>query len=354
MRRSWPGYLADRIFKRRPPPDATARERTVAGGARKRITSVAGPAAYKEPERPATVPAEPGAASKPRLIFILSTERSGSTLLSVALGAHHHHISPPEMHLMAYSTFDEWRREYPAALDSLRFLMHACGRDGHEEALETTFAGWTPESIYRWVVNTGLDPDDVFIDKTPKYARYPEVLARIETLRPHYIWLIRHPLAVAASQIELRRERRLRPLSGIIAKVRRPIERAKEFSNKPRLLADEVAYWREIHSNIETFLAAVDERRQCRVVFENFVREPETELRRLCEWLGTDFEPGMLDPGTNVPAGMGPLVGDPKLATHRRIDASVADAWRRRYSEDVLDSKTLTLMERWGVATADG
>jgi LPS sulfotransferase NodH len=58
-----------------------------------------------------------------RFLFILSTERSGSTLLSVLLGAHHNVIAPPELHLQAYSTFDEWRQQYPSAMKSLCFLL---------------------------------------------------------------------------------------------------------------------------------------------------------------------------------------------------------------------------------------
>lgn len=300
--------------------------------------AVATPAPIERPDRPV------------RLLFILSTERSGSTLLSVVLGANRRHVSPPEMHLMAYPTFDEWRRRYPAALDSLRFLLAACDVDDRDdEAIERRFAGWTSESIYRWFLDGALPDEQLFIDKTPKYARSPEVLARIESLEPHYIWLVRHPLAVAASQVELRRERRLERTAGLTRGPRRWIEWLRERLARRRILQEEVGYWCTLNRHIERFLAGVEPRRFVRVSFERFVRDPEPVLRELCDWLGSDFDAAMLDPAANIPAGMQALTGDPKVHRHARIDPRVADSWRDIYSESDLDERTLTLMRRWNV-----
>ena len=41
---------------------------------------------------------------RPALVVILSTERSGSTLLSVMLGAHAQILAPPELHLLRYAS----------------------------------------------------------------------------------------------------------------------------------------------------------------------------------------------------------------------------------------------------------
>jgi hypothetical protein len=85
------------------------------------------------------------------------------------------------------------------------------------------------------------------------------------------------------------------------------------------------------------------------VNLERFVREPETVLREVCTWLGSEFEPAMLDPRENIPREMHPELGDPKVYRHERIDPSVADAWRGDYADDRLDEETRRAMARWGV-----
>ncbi|HET9061852.1 MAG TPA: hypothetical protein VFO62_01060, partial [Candidatus Binatia bacterium] len=92
------------------PNEGGHRSRFAATGAAERIAKLAASDTPTLPRPPASV------AANPRLLFILSTERSGSTLLSLALGANERHVSPPEMHLLAYPTFDAWYADYPSAM----------------------------------------------------------------------------------------------------------------------------------------------------------------------------------------------------------------------------------------------
>lgn len=80
---------------------------------------------------------------QPRFLRILSTERLGSARLSIMLGAHSRVIAPPELHLLAYPPFDAWRQQYPAALQSLGFLLAACGLSSDEKQVEQQFMDWT-------------------------------------------------------------------------------------------------------------------------------------------------------------------------------------------------------------------
>jgi hypothetical protein len=291
------------------------------------------------------------ASGRARLLFILSTERSGSTLFSLALGRSPHHVTPPEMHLLAYPSFEAWREDYPTAIASLQFLLHASGIDESDDDVAARFAGWKPEAIYRWILGGHLDREKLFIDKTPKYARDPATLSRIESLEPRYIWLVRHPLAVAASQIALRRERSLSRATGPLAFIKRPLVTLREQVAAPELLEQEVAYWRALNTHIESFLAGVDPARWRRVSLEHFVREPEKVLREISAWLGSDFDPAMLDPRESIPREMRPELGDPKVHRHQKIDPAVADAWRADYTDDWLDGETRSAMARWGVPT---
>lgn len=287
-----------------------------------------------------------------RLLFILSTERSGSTLFSLALGRSPHHVTPPEMHLLAYPSFEAWREDYPTAIASLQFLLRAAGVDESDDAVAVRFAGWKPEAIYRWILDTHLASEKLFIDKTPKYARDPATLSRIESLEPRYIWLVRHPLAVAASQIALRRERSLSRATGPLAFIKRPLVRLREQVTAPELLEQEVAYWRHLNTHIETFLGGIDPARWRRVSLELFVRQPEKVLREIAAWLGSEFDPAMLDPRESIPREMRPELGDPKVHRHQKIDPAVADAWRADYTDDWLDDETRAAMARWGVPSS--
>ena len=316
-------------------------------GADERLARVVTTPLAPAPARPVTKAS--GDVGRARLLFILSTERSGSTLFSVSLGASARHVSPPEMHLLAYPTFEEWRHDYPSAIASLQFVLRAAGIDESDAAVAARFAAWTPEAVYRWILDGRLDAAKLFIDKTPKYARDPGALARIESLTPHYIWLVRHPMAVAASQISLRRERSLARTSGALAFIKRPLLALREQVTAPQLLEQEVAYWLALNKHIEAFLAGVDPARWRRVNLERFVREPETVLREVCSWLGSEFQPSMLDPRENIPREMHPELGDPKVHRHQRIDPAVANAWRSDYSDDWLDDETRRAMARWGV-----
>jgi hypothetical protein len=258
-------------------------------------------------------------------------------------------VSPPEMHLLAYPTFDAWHADYPSAMLSLQFLLRSCGDTADEPELLSRFAGWRSQDVYRWILENRLAADKIFIDKTPKYGRDHSVLARIETLAPRYLWLVRHPLGVASSQIELRRARRVaKPLS-LVERLKGPLRSLRDRLNRRRMIEEEVAYWKAVHSNIERFLAGVDPARWRRVSFERFVAEPEAVLRDLCTWLGSEFRSQMLEPGEHVPREMRPELGDPKIYRRHRIDASAAGAWRGRISEKVLDAEARELIDRWGI-----
>ncbi len=320
-------------------------------GADQRLARVAS-AARSSVAAPVAAAPTNESSDRARVLFRLSTERSGSTLFSLALGRNARHVTPPEMHLLAYPTFEAWRKDYQSAIASLPISLQAAGTEEGDDAVASRFAGWAPEAVYRWVLDGRLADEKLFIDKTPKYARDPETLARIESLAPRYIWLVRHPMAVAASQIALRRERSLARATATmrwLAPLKRWLIGFRERVTAPELLRQEVAYWRALNEHIERFLAGVDPARWRRVSLEAFVREPENVLRDVCTWLGSEFDAAMLDPRENIPHEMRPELGDPKVRRHQQIDAAVADAWRNEYTDDWLDADTRRAMARWGV-----
>ena len=77
-------------------------------------------------------------------------------------------------------------------------------------------------------------------------------------------------------------------------------------------------------------------------------RDPGTVVERLCEALGIDVQPKMLE-ACGARKVMNTDLGDPNFHKHDRIEAQTADNWRQFYSEDALTLETRRLMESLGV-----
>lgn len=295
------------------------------------------------PPRPSA--GSPGA----RLVLLLSPERSGSTLLSTMLGAHRQIVAPPELHLFGFPSFDAWRIGYPPAIRSLVAAYDALGAPLGEAGLRTRFAGRPVEEVYEDLL-ARCGSGRFFLDKTPAYARRAGALERAEGFRPFFVWLVRHPLGVASSRIErvddMRRQER-----GLKARLKYPLYvlRRELRRRSGRELRGELSRWADAHERIERFLAGIAPERWHRLHYEGLVRAPEKEIERLCQRLGLEMEPAMLDPRSHLPKGLSWGVGDEKVRRHARIDPSLADRWREHYDEAHLDPRSLSLMRRLGV-----
>ncbi|MGB7923854.1 MAG: amino acid adenylation domain-containing protein, partial [Pyrinomonadaceae bacterium] len=262
-------------------------------------------------------------------IFILSPPRSGSTLLRVMLGGHRRLFAPPELELLGYDTMAEraavlsgrnqFRREGLA-----RAVMELLGCDGAEAGArldEMAARGWTTAQCYAQM-QEWLGAERVLVDKTPSYALDAGALGRAEEEfeGARYIHLVRHPVAMVKSFEEARLDE---------------VFFDYKHSYEARELAELV--WVVSQENILEFLRGVDEERQARVVFEELVREPERELRRLCERLGLEYEARMSEPYRDGAGRMtdgvhreSRMLGDVKYHSHDRVDEGAAERWREQ------------------------
>jgi amino acid adenylation domain-containing protein len=282
----------------------------------------------------------------PPAIFVLSPPRSGTTLMRVMLGGHPRLFAPPELELLSYNTLAERRASYTGRdafwLEGLvRAVMAVCGCTA-EEATETTARwadeGWTARRAYgqlqEWL------GERILVDKTPSYALDAAILQRAEEdfAEPLYIHLVRHPYGMIRSFEEAK-------LDQIFFRQDHPFDR--------RELAELI--WLVSQENILRFLAGVPSRRRHRIHFEELLREPEAELRRLCGFLGLEFDPAMIRPYEDRARRMtdgihaeSRMLGDVKFHTHSGIDATTAERWRDAYQEHFLGAPTVAMANALG------
>ncbi len=281
-----------------------------------------------------------------RFVFILSPERSGTTLRSAVLGGHSQVVAPGELHLLRYATLGQWRREYPAAGASLESLCRSVGWPA-----APTDDDLSPLDLYARIRDAA--PSGSFVaDKSPAYARDAAALRRAESLRPLYVWLVRHPLGVAASRIarheSFRKSYNWGHLSSFLKYPGFVLrERIRRWTG--REIAALAEDWAEVHARIRDFLTERPPERWLRVHYEGLVREPREVAEALCAFLELDFEPAMLDPRGNAPAELRWGVGDEKLLETEGIAADAADAWRRDHDARLLPPSVAELAEQIGV-----
>jgi amino acid adenylation domain-containing protein len=285
-------------------------------------------------------------AKNPPAVFVLSPPRSGSTLLRVMLAGHPSLFAPPELELLSFNTLAERREElsgkYSFWLEgTIRAVMEikGCGMEEARRLMEECEEkGLSVPQFYRlmqeWIGGKTL------VDKTPSYALDREVLRRAETSfdGARYVHLLRHPYGMVRSFEEAKLEQ-------VFFRFRHDFSR--------RELAELI--WLVSQQNIAEFLATVPAARQHRLRFEELVSRPRQVLEGLCDFLGLEFHPAMVEPYRKeegrMTDGIHPLsqmLGDVKFHQHSRIDAAVAERWRGQTEGDPLGEMTWDAAEALG------
>ncbi len=289
----------------------------------------------------------PGAGA--RLVLVLSSERSGSTLLRVMLGEHQKVVAPSEMFLLRYPDYDTWRARKPVAMESVFEFFDLIGRPKRLGEIDDACRGHSTLDVYRWLLSF-LPADAFLVDKTPAYANELETLARAHALRPFCIWILRHPMAVIDSHLRLKlREReqrhaRLHPLrQTVLRSANRAVERL--YRGMTPLARDRETKWVIQQMNIRFFLRHVPAERKFVVHYEGLVGAPKDVLSQLCNGMGIDIDRGMLDPETRERV-MNPHLGDPNFHTRNGIDPRLAYARTECLSEARLRTETIQLIRQ--------
>lgn len=239
--------------------------------------------AYRDFEGPG-----PDRAKNPPAAFVLTSPRSGSTLLRVMLAGHSRLFCPPELNLLQYRDLEErWqgiegRHFFPErARSGLGDALMVAGGLTAAEA-KAQLEAWQRERLPDWEIFRELQAmvrPRLLVDKSPGTSGSLRVLARAEAWfhKPRFLHLVRSP-AAAIESAEVIRMR---------TGYRRP-------GTPPYYSAE--CFWNLEQENIETFLASIPRFRWHRVRYEDLVRWPEATMREVAAFLGIDYEEALVTP----------------------------------------------------------
>ncbi|MDH2430269.1 sulfotransferase [Sphaerisporangium sp. TRM90804] len=197
-------------------------------------------------------------------VFVLSPVRSGSTLFRVLLNSHSRVHAPHEMHVR--------RLAVSMTTDPVRQAMEALGHSTSD--IEHIL--WD-RMLHRELLRSGKD---VIVDKTPSNVfAYKRILTCWPDAR--FVYLMRHPASIARSWHEADPE--ARPMG----------EAVRHTYQYMRYLQDA----RGRHDGLD-------------LRYEDLVEDPEGQLRRVCAFVGVEFEPGMLKYGEHDHGAFVKGIGD--------------------------------------------
>ncbi|NEO56677.1 MAG: alpha/beta fold hydrolase [Okeania sp. SIO3B5] len=256
----------------------------------------------------------------PGIIFILSSPRSGSTLLRVMLAGHSSLFSPPELHLLPFNTMKERQEKL-----NISYLGEGLQKAFMEiQNLDATAS----QTLIQDMESQNLSIQQVYgmmqeniaprllVDKSPSYAINRTILERAESIfaNSKYIYLVRHPYSVIESFVRMRMQK----LAGL-------------GDENPYQIAEQV--WVKSNQNILDFLNGLEQERHHQIHYEELVKEPEQVLSQLCDFLNIDFESELLQPyqGERMTEGVHQSslsISDPNFLKHNTIDGNLADKWK--------------------------
>ncbi|MFC4507244.1 MULTISPECIES: sulfotransferase family protein [Streptomyces] len=228
------------------------------------LNAVPSPRRAQPPAAAASYTASP----TPRLVespvFVLSSVRSGSTLLRVILNSHSQVRAPHEMHLRTLHV--RLSRDFTAA------AMKALELDRTE--LEHML--WD-RVLHLELARSGKD---VIVDKTPPNTL---IWPRLHRCWPgaRYVLLLRHPGAVIASLTDRRKDPDHEAIRAEVLGYAEKLEEARQSLDNAHI-----------------------------VTYEELTAEPERVTRGLCEYVGVPWEPAMLEYGRRDHGKFRPQLGD--------------------------------------------
>jgi len=223
--------------------------------------------------------------------FIIGTGRCGTTMLAQMLNSHSEICVPHELQILfeycnngarLYEIFKEKKNKCLGPKDFADLIASWCPYKFHEYFDYKSFfekQAYPIHSLKELVDNffgeiAGSKRKRIFIEQTPWYGQRIDILNELFP-GAKYIHMVRDGRDVAIS-----------------------------FARTPWWHDDigrNLERWRaEIHQIIKSSNQILGPEQMLQVRYEDFVGQPEAELKRICKHLCVDFEHAMLDPATYI------------------------------------------------------
>jgi hypothetical protein len=240
-----------------------------------------------------------------RLLFLIGPPRSGSTLLTRMLGSHDAVHAPDEPHLLTplahlgyYAKVDA--APYDPIITQLAMQELVKALPQGEEDFLAAMRAMTDTLYERLLTPTGRS---VLLDKTPAYSLILDFAAKLYP-NAHYLVLTRHPMAIWSSLVEsffdgdAEAAHRHQPL------LERYVPAIARFLRERPVKVHHVRY-------------------------EELVRNPESEMEKVCQFAGLDFDAGIVDYGDRGGSRESAKgLGDPMtVAKHSRPTTGSLSKW---------------------------
>lgn len=245
-----------------------------------------------------------------KVIFVIGSPRSGSTMLARMIGSHSLIYSRPEPHMLTplahlgyYAKVERAPYDALLAAESIREFVAELP-DGEQDYIDACRA--YSDTLYQRMLSTA--PGKVFfLDKTPAYALVLDFIARIYP-EARYVVLTRHPLAVFSSYAESFFDSDYRAAHAYNPITERYVPAIAKFIRQNSV---------PLHQ----------------VVYEDLVADPEPIMRGIFEFVGVEHEPSAVDYGQHAQTGKG--LGDPiGVAKHSRPSTESVEKWATEIASD--------------------
>jgi Sulfotransferase family len=244
----------------------------------------------------------PGDRLLERPTFVLCSVRSGSTLLRVLLDSHSRICAPHELHL----------RDIQVTLRT-DYAERSLGEIGLAPS-RLEYLLWD-RMLQRELSDSGKD---LLVNKTPSDVF---IVDRIRECWPdaRFIFLLRHPVSIARSR-----------------------HTARPQDSEARNLKMVRRYCQAIEAARQTYEGLT-------VRYEDITTDPERETRRVCEFLGVEWEPQMLDYGQFDHGRMKSGLGD----WSEQIKSGAVQAAKPLPSDDEVPEELRGLTAAWGYLSTE-
>jgi hypothetical protein len=246
-----------------------------------------------------------------RLIFVIAPPRSGSTLLMRMLNATSSiwsraepHLLTPLAHLGFYENVDKAPFDHLQSQQATReFVSDLPGQEADYVDAIRAYA----DVLYGRMMANAPAGERYFLEKTPAYGLLPQFMARLYPTAK-YVVLTRHPAAIFSSYAESFFDGDYAAAFRFNPILARYIPRmAWLLREKPVPL---------VH-----------------VKYEDLVKDPEAELRRVSDFLGIPFEADAVNYKRKEVSGQG--LGDPiGVKKHDRPVTSSVEKWVKEFVAD--------------------